>query len=62
MNKFFCFLSVLCCFSQINAQQLAANFDYSTFNGTIPYLETYISVNASTIVFGTKERKIPRKN
>ena len=55
MNKFFCFLSVLCCFSQINAQQLAANFDYSTFNGTIPYLETYISVNASTIVFSEQK-------
>ena len=55
MNKFLCFLTAVCCFSQIKAQQLAANFDYSTFNGATPYLETYISVNASTIVFSKQK-------
>ena len=55
MNKFLCFLTATCFFSQINAQQLAANFDYSTFNGETPYLETYISVNASTIVFSKQK-------
>ena len=55
MNKFLCFLTAVCCFSQINAQQLAANFDYSTFNGATPYLETYISVNASTIFFSEQK-------
>ena len=55
MNKFLCFLTAVCFFSQINAQQLAANFDYSTFNGATPYLETYISVNASTIVFSKQK-------
>lgn len=55
MNKFVCFLIAVCFFSGLNAQQLAANFDYSTFNGPIPYLETYISVNASTIVFSKKD-------
>ncbi len=55
MNKFLYFLITFCFFSQIKAQQLAANFDYSTFNGATPYLETYISVNASTIIFSEQE-------
>ena len=55
MNKILCFLTAAFYFSQITAQQLAANFDYSTFNGTIPYLETYISVNASTIILSEKD-------
>ena len=55
MNKFVCFLIAVCFFSPLDAQQLAANFDYSTFNGSTPYLETYISVNASTIVLSKKD-------
>ena len=55
MNKLICFLTAACFFSQICAQQLAANFDYSNFNGATPYLETYISINASTIIFLEQE-------
>lgn len=54
MNKFLCFIVVALSVTQLQAQQLAANFDYASFHGETPYLETYISVNASTVIFPKK--------
>ena len=51
MNKILYFLIASCCIFHLKAQNLAANFDYSIFNGEIPYVETYISVNAATVVY-----------
>ena len=51
MNKILYFLIASCCIFHLKAQNLAANFDYSIFNGETPYVETYISVNAATVVY-----------
>lgn len=51
MNKILYFLIASCCIFDLKAQNLAANFDYSIFNGETPYIETYISVNAATVVY-----------